>query len=87
MARHRPRAIRIPYRQNRAIIFNSDLFHGTEAVCFRPDYLSHRINVTMLYGNRRQDEHHTEPEPLQHARNELVSAWRSAALVRRRSGT
>ena len=88
IARHRPRAIRIPYRQNRAIIFNSDLFHGTEAVCFRPDYLSHRINVTMLYGDRRSDEHHAEPEPdldaVRHAAPEPVAAWRSAALTRRR---
>ena len=87
IARHRPRAIRIPYRQNRAIIFNSDLFNGTEAVCFRPDYLSHRINVTMLYGDRRQDEHHAEPEPEQAAPPELVAAWRSAALARRRNRT
>ena len=85
IARHRPRAIRIPYRQNRAIIFNSDLFHGTEAVCFRPDYLSHRINVTMLYGDRRQDEHHAEPEPAQRTPKEGVAAWRSAALARRRT--
>ncbi|MES2019407.1 MAG: hypothetical protein V4484_23195 [Pseudomonadota bacterium] len=80
MAKQRPRAIRIPYRQNRAIIFNSDLFHETEAVCFRPDYLSHRINVTMLYGDRRADEHHTEPAP----QSTGPAAWRSAALIRRR---
>jgi hypothetical protein len=83
--RHQPRAIRIPYRQNRAIIFNSDLFHGTEAVCFRPDYLGHRINVTMLYGERRTDEHHAEPEPEPVRHAQPVAAWRSAALARRRS--
>lgn len=81
LARERPRAIRIPYRQNRAIIFNSDLFHGTEAVCFRPDYLGHRINVTMLYGDRGSDAQHAEPRsattpPAAHG------AWRSAALAR-----
>ncbi|QBY56435.1 hypothetical protein [Cupriavidus oxalaticus] len=84
MTRHQPRAIRIPYRQNRAIIFNSDLFHGTEAVCFRPDYLSHRINVTMLYGDRRLDEHHAEPELAPEAPVSVCAAWRSAALARRR---
>ncbi|MCD9228648.1 hypothetical protein ACPPTR_12735 [Ralstonia pseudosolanacearum] len=84
MALHRPRAIRIPYRQNRAILFNSDLFHGTEAVCFRPDYLSHRINVTMLYGDRRLDEHHAEPESARDAPADLGAAWRSAALAHRR---
>jgi hypothetical protein len=83
ISRHLPRTIRIPYRQNRAIIFNSDLFHGTEAVCFRPDYLSHRINVTMLYGDRRQDEHHAEPETKRRAPEYEISAWRSAALARR----
>ncbi len=83
IAQHRPRAIRIPYRQNRAIIFNSDLFHATEAVCFRPDYLGCRINVTMLYGDRRFDEHHAEPE--QPPEKALASAaWRSAAFSRQR---
>lgn len=101
LARHRPRALRIPYRQNRAVIFNSDLFHGTEAACFRPDYLGHRINVTLLYGDRRHDEHHAEPQPgqpwnagLDSPSGELAgavpgtapcTAWRSAALARRRS--
>lgn len=89
MAQHRPRAIRIPYRQNRAIIFNSDLFHGTEAVCFRPDYLSHRINVTMLYGDRRTDEHHAEPETVEALQTldgaAASTAWRSAALTHRRT--
>lgn len=91
--RERPRAIRIPYRQNRAIIFNSDLFHGTEAVCFRPDYLSHRINVTMLYGDRRTDEHHAEPSavapgmPDDAMITRPTDAWRSAALGRPRSRT
>lgn len=85
MARRRPRAVRIPYRQNRAVIFNSDLFHATEAVCFRPDYLSCRINVTMLYGDRVRDELHAEPElQLQMAARRPLGAWRSRALTRRR---
>ena len=52
------RAMNIPYRQNRAIIFNSDLFHATAAVQFRPGYENRRINVTMLYGDREDDIHH-----------------------------
>jgi hypothetical protein len=83
IARHRPNAIRIPYRQNRAIIFNSDLFHATEAVCFRPDYLGNRINVTMLYGDRTMDEHHAEPKPV-HRESPMPGSWRSAAFVRRK---
>lgn len=85
MARHCPRAVRVPYRQNRVTIFNSDLFHGTEAVCFRPDHESHRINVTMLYGDRRQDEHHAEPQVARRVDAGRVPAWRSPALARRRS--
>ncbi|MBM3517933.1 MAG: tetratricopeptide repeat protein, partial [Alphaproteobacteria bacterium] len=44
--------IRIPYRQNRAIIFDSDLFHRTDDLDFRPGYENRRINVTMLFGDR-----------------------------------
>jgi hypothetical protein len=42
----------IPYRSNRAVIFDSDLFHETDSIHFRPGYLNRRINVTMLYGER-----------------------------------
>jgi tetratricopeptide (TPR) repeat protein len=47
-------AIRIPYRANRAVVFNSDLFHETDDVSFKDDYLSRRINITLLYGYRAQ---------------------------------
>lgn len=46
--------IRVPYRANRAVVFNSDLFHETDDVAFRDDYLSRRINITLLYGYRHQ---------------------------------
>ncbi len=46
--------IRVPYRANRAVVFNSDLFHETDDVTFRDDYLSRRINITLLYGYRHQ---------------------------------
>ena len=46
------RAITVPYRQNRAVIFNSDLFHMTDTVRFRPGYENRRINITMLFGER-----------------------------------
>lgn len=48
-------AIRIPYRANRAVVFNSDLFHETDDIRFKDDYLSRRINITLLYGHRHQD--------------------------------
>ncbi len=46
------RMVRVPYRCNRAVIFNSDLFHETDDVRFRDEYLSRRINITLLYGFR-----------------------------------
>ena len=45
-------AIKIPYRANRAVVFNSDLFHETDDLSFKDDYLSRRINITLLYGYR-----------------------------------
>jgi len=41
---------RIPYRQNRAAIFDSRLFHATDTFHFKPDYLLRRINITFLFG-------------------------------------
>ena len=48
------RAVKIPYRANRAVVFNSDLFHETDEVSFKDEYLSRRINITLLYGYRLQ---------------------------------
>jgi hypothetical protein len=48
------RAINIPYRANRAVIFNSNLFHSTAPFRFAEGYENRRINVTMLYGSRRE---------------------------------
>jgi thioredoxin-like negative regulator of GroEL len=47
------RRIRVPHRQNRVVIFNSDLFHKTDDYRFRPGYENRRINVTLLYGYRQ----------------------------------
>ena len=43
---------RYPYRANRALIFDSDLFHATDNPNFREGYENRRINITLLYGNR-----------------------------------
>lgn len=43
---------RIPHRQNRVVIFNSDLFHKTDDIHFKDGFENRRINVTMLYGMR-----------------------------------
>ncbi len=45
----------IPYRANRAVIFDSDLFHETDTIEFEEGYLNRRINVTMLFGRRTFD--------------------------------
>jgi tetratricopeptide (TPR) repeat protein len=42
----------VPYRANRAVIFDSDLFHATDRPRFREGYLNRRINITLLYGLR-----------------------------------
>jgi hypothetical protein len=44
--------VKIPYRANRAVVFNSDLFHETDEISFKDNYVSRRINVTLLYGYR-----------------------------------
>lgn len=46
------KAIRIPYRANRAVVFNSALFHETDAIRFRDTYEDRRINITLLYGRK-----------------------------------
>lgn len=42
--------IRVPHRQNRAVIFDSRLFHETDRLVFRPGMENRRINITMLFG-------------------------------------
>ncbi len=46
------RPITIPHRQNRVVIFNSDLIHETAPLTFRDGYENRRINITMLFGKR-----------------------------------
>ena len=41
----------IPHRANRAVIFKSALFHKTDTFKFKSDYLSRRINVSLLFGH------------------------------------
>ncbi len=45
-------AIQVPYRQNRAVIFDSALIHATQPLRFRSGYANRRINLTLLYGRR-----------------------------------
>jgi hypothetical protein len=78
----------VPYRQNRCVMFNSDLFHGTHEVHFKPGFENHRINVTMLYGHRENDELHrtlTSRPDLESRWGRQASAWRSHAFSRHRT--
>eukprot|EP00543_Licmophora_paradoxa_P019250 CAMPEP_0202460704 /NCGR_PEP_ID=MMETSP1360-20130828/45448_1 /ASSEMBLY_ACC=CAM_ASM_000848 /TAXON_ID=515479 /ORGANISM="Licmophora paradoxa, Strain CCMP2313" /LENGTH=158 /DNA_ID=CAMNT_0049082473 /DNA_START=6 /DNA_END=482 /DNA_ORIENTATION=- len=52
--------VTIPHRQNRAVIFESSLFHCTDRFRFKEGYENRRINLTLLYGRfqtqRRQND-------------------------------
>jgi hypothetical protein len=55
LARNGAKAVTIPHRSNRAVIFDSDLFHETDTIRFKDGYLNRRINVTMLFGQRERN--------------------------------
>jgi tetratricopeptide (TPR) repeat protein len=40
----------VPYRENRAVLFESRLFHRSDAPEFAPGYENHRMNLTLLFG-------------------------------------
>ncbi len=44
------RAETVPYKCNRAVLFNSNLFHETDIIRFKEGYENRRINVTYLFG-------------------------------------
>lgn len=52
LAKNDAKSISVPYRANRAVIFDSNLLHQTDAIRFRDGYENRRINVTLLYGDR-----------------------------------
>ena len=41
---------KIAYKCNRAVLFNSNLFHETDRFDFKDGYENHRINITYLFG-------------------------------------
>lgn len=43
---------KIPYRCNRAVLFDSSLFHETDSFEFKDGYENRRINVTYLFGKQ-----------------------------------
>lgn len=44
----------VPYRSNRIVIFNSNLYHKTDRFQFKPGYKKRRINITFLFGFRNE---------------------------------
>ena len=46
--------IKIPYKQNRMVIFHSSLFHRTSKLKFKRGFRNHRINLTLLFGGRKK---------------------------------
>lgn len=48
--------VTVPYRYNRAVLFDSALFHQTDAFSFRQGYENRRINLTLLYGKMQTTE-------------------------------
>jgi len=46
--------LRVPYKRNRAVIFDSSLLHETDRFRFKRGYRHRRINLTLLFGLPRQ---------------------------------
>ena len=42
----------VPYKFNRAVLFNSAYFHETDEINFKDEYEARRINITYLFGSR-----------------------------------
>ncbi|CAN0232315.1 unnamed protein product, partial [Scytosiphon promiscuus] len=42
-------AVKVPYRQNRVVVFDSRLLHATDKFRFRDGYENRRINLTFLF--------------------------------------
>ena len=52
LGEHDGDTLTVPYRENRAVMFSSRLFHRSDAPRFAPGYENRRINVTLLFGHR-----------------------------------
>jgi hypothetical protein len=47
---HSSNCVNVPYRANRAVLFDSTLFHETDEIKFVDSYLGRRVNMTYLFG-------------------------------------
>ncbi len=50
LERHASDSLIVPYRENRAVLFESRLFHRSDAPEFAAGYENHWINLTLLFG-------------------------------------
>jgi tetratricopeptide (TPR) repeat protein len=48
--------VSIPFRENRAVIFDAKMFHGSDRCAFRSEYANLRTNVTLLYRRKAKGE-------------------------------
>ena len=48
--------VTVPYKENRAVIFDSFLFHKTDNHKFKGGHENRRINLTFLYGDKQSVE-------------------------------
>jgi len=46
--------VTVPYKANRAVIFDSALFHKSDSFHFKSGYQHRRINLTLLFGSMRK---------------------------------
>ena len=54
LEQHRANTLKVPYRENRAVLFESRLFHASDEPIFAPSYENHRINMTFLFGRHNR---------------------------------
>lgn len=54
-------AVRVPYKENRLVMFDSALFHKTDDFHFKPGFLNRRINLTLLFGEMSFDPPSSTP--------------------------
>jgi hypothetical protein len=52
LEQHRENILTVPYRGNRAALFESRLVHRSDAPQFTDRYCDHRINLTLVFGAR-----------------------------------
>ena len=72
----------IPYRENRAVLFNGNFFHKTARYHFAPGYKNRRINITFLFGKRGQTPVAQATDPAAARKNRRAARKRAKAVQR-----